>query len=112
MRIIFGLCFIFLTLPTFATSIAAVQSVQGTGNAGGFCSGDNFPSFCIRQVEDRARTESTRDADRQCRYKQGTLRAYSGSCYNSCNPSYISGGNQSVYVSCSSRCRFECDIRD
>ena len=90
-------------------ALAITESVSGTGSYGGFCRGDGFANICLSQMEDRANHEATRNADLQCRIKNGTLITYSRYCSTFCNPSFIPV-NQDVYVNCNANCRFECEI--
>ena len=100
------LFFILFSFQVFA----AIESVQGTGRSSGFCRDDGFATFCMNQLEDRAKQDAARDADLQCRIRQGTLLQYTASCYAICNPRFLPP-NQNTYVSCSANCRYNCDIR-
>jgi hypothetical protein len=95
-----------LSIQVFATT----ESVQGSGYSSGFCRGDGFGQFCLNQLQDRAKQDATRDADLQCRIRQGTLLSYSGYCSQYCNPGFLPP-NQDTYVNCHANCRFDCDIR-
>ena len=88
---------------------AANESVRGSGYATGFCRGDGFGNYCMNQLVDRAQDDATRNADMQCRMKQGTLLSYTRSCYTNCSPPYLQP-NQDTYVNCNSDCRYECQL--
>lgn len=91
-------------------ALALTESVQGSGYTSGYCRGDGFSTLCMNQLKDRANSDAARDADIQCRARQGQLLVYTASCFTNCNPPYIPN-NQDTYVSCNARCRFDCDIR-
>ncbi len=91
-------------------AFAATESVHSSGYASGFCQGGGFGSMCMSQLQDLAKQDAARDADLQCRIKNGKLISYSGYCNVHCSPPYLNG-EQNTYVSCNSSCRFDCDIK-
>lgn len=90
---------------------ALTETVTGSGNYGGVCLGDSFSRMCVDRIKDRAEDEAQRDADFQCRMRNGHLQSY-GSCNTYCNPFFIPEDFLSHYVNCRSDCRFNCEIRD
>ena len=100
---------ILLVLLFSIQAFAVTESIQGYGTSNGFCRGDGFAYMCINQLENQAKQYATRDAESQCRSRQGNLITYSGYCFNTCNPASIPP-NFDAYVSCTSRCRFDCEM--
>lgn len=105
MKILSLLAVLFIALQ----SQAAFQFVYGTGYSSGFCNGDAFSSWCIRDIQTRAENDANRDADLSCRMKEGYLQQFSRTCSTFCSPSFIPQG-QSSYVSCHARCTYHCEI--
>lgn len=102
------LVLILFSLQVFATT--TTESVRGSGYSSGFCRGDGFATYCMNQLVDRAQEDATRNAEMQCRMKQGTLLTYTRSCYQNCSPSFLQP-DQNTYVNCNADCRFDCNIQ-
>ena len=101
---------VFLILAFISQAYASTVVVDGIGRASAYCRGDAMARICFNQVQEQAERDSARDADARCRLQQGTLQYYSGSCFTSCNPAFPPTNNANTFVSCSARCRFNCDV--
>ena len=100
---------IFAVLFIALQSQAAIQYVYGSGYSSGYCNGEGFSGWCVRDVQARAENDANRDADLSCRMKEGHLQYFSRMCNTFCSPSFIPNG-QSAYVSCNARCTYNCEI--
>ena len=106
--LLFITTFSILAFVVPAISAQDVIYVRGYGYSSGFCQAGGA-QFCIRELERRAQDDAFRDADWNCRLKDGNLQGSSFSCYANCNPSYIPP-NQQAWVNCRSDCDLPCYI--
>lgn len=99
---------IFSILATVLPVLAAqdVIYVRGYGSSNGFCQA-GIAQYCINDLERRAQEDAFRDADWNCRLKDGVLNGSSFACFVNCNPSYIPP-QQQAWVSCRSDCDLPC----
>ncbi len=90
--------------------VSRTEYLYGTGYGSGFCRGDNFADFCVRQIKDRTESDAKRDVEYQCRAKQGQLSFY-GTCNTFCSPTFLTPGRDE-FVNCNARCSYTCEIRE
>lgn len=91
---------------------SAVQrvTIYSRGQASGLCDGGPSSWFCYDQIERRSEQDAERDADFQCRMKQGRLEMFSAYCSQYCSPFSIPNNAPSQFVNCYANCTSTCLI--
>jgi hypothetical protein len=85
--------------------------VTGRGIERSFCNA-NSGNFCLTNIKRRAEQTAGRDAQSVCERNRGRALTYTTSYSSYCNPSYLPGNHDGVYVRCESSARMQCELND
>ena len=85
-------------------------TIYSNGYATDMCDGGPSSYFCYDRLKRRAGDDAARDADIQCRIRNGRIEAFSGYCSNFCNPFSLPNNAPMQFVRCNANCTSTCVI--